>query len=338
VTPRTVTDADILAKAMEVLEIETQGLQRLKAGLDSRFVEMVRIIARSTGRVIISGIGKSGIIGRKISGTLNSTGTRSLFLHPVEALHGDLGQVSPGDVLIALSNSGETGEINALIPSIRAIGCAVIAFTGAPGSTLSRLSDLVIDVAVPREACPLGLAPTASSTAMLAMGDALAVVLLEQKQFNTDDFKKIHPAGLLGRRLASRVEDLMVAGAPQPVACEGQTMDSVVEVIDHARLGAALVINAHGTLVGIVTDGDVRRMLVRHPRRLAADTKVEEVMTRAPRCVGPQTPTYDALNLMEQHQITVLPVTDPAGCVAGILHLHDILGKGRFKFTAEPPE
>ncbi len=333
-TPRTITDTDILAKALEVLEIETQGLQRLKEGLDSRFVEMVRTISRSKGRVVISGIGKSGLIGRKISGTLNSTGTRSLFLHPVEALHGDLGQVSPDDVLIALSNSGETGEINTLIPSIRAIGCKIIAFTGAPGATLSRLSDIVIDVAVPREACPLGLAPTASSTAMLAMGDALAVVLLEQKQFNSEDFRKIHPGGLLGRRLASRVEDLMGTGAVLPVVNEKQTMDAVVQEIDRGGLGAALVLDKRHALVGIVTDGDVRRMLARHPHGTLAETRAAEVMTRAPRSVTPETPTYDALNLMEQHQITVLPVTDRAGRVVGILHLHDILGKGRFKFSA----
>ena len=199
----------IIEQAIDVLKIEAAGILKLTQSINDQFAEMVQLIFHSTGRLIVSGIGKSGIIGRKIVATLNSTGTRSLFLHPVEAMHGDLGIVSPDDIFLALSNSGKTDELNVLLPSIRNIGCKVIAFTGDPESTLAEYSDIIIDVSVDIEACPLGLAPTASTTALLAMGDALAVVLINMKNFNPADFKKIHPAGVLGQRLTSRVRDIM---------------------------------------------------------------------------------------------------------------------------------
>lgn len=327
----------MLVRAREVLELEAQGILHVQARLGMGFVRAVELMAPGAGRVIVCGIGKSGIIGRKISATLNSTGTPSFFLHPVEAAHGDLGQAGARDIVLALSNSGETGELNALLPSLKAIGCRIIALTGNPASTLGRQSDLVIDVGVVGEACPLGVAPTASSTAMLAVGDALAVVLAEQKRFSLKDFKRIHPGGLLGKRLAGRVRDLLREGAAVPSIGTGASMEAAVREIDRGRLGAAVVVDARGRLAGIVTDGDVRRMLVRHPGKRPDEIRAAEVMSRRPRRVRPDTPAYDALNLMEQHQITVLPVVDAARRVTGMLHLHDILGKGEFKFLGGPP-
>lgn len=324
-------ERNVLEQAIEVLNIEAEGILGLVKRMDDSFARMVDLIVGSPGRVIVSGIGKSGIVARKVVATLNSTGTRALFLHPVEAMHGDLGIVGPDDVFLALSNSGETDELNLLLPSIRSIGCTMVAFTGDPCSTLARHSHIVVDVGVAREACPLGLAPTASTTAMLAMGDALAVVLINKKHFNSTDFRRIHPGGRLGRRLAKAVDDFMLTGGAVPVVSEGTVMADVVVAIDRHGLGVVFVVDAGGLLSGIVTDGDIRRLVARE----AAFTglPVEQVMTRRPRTIAAATPAYDALNLMERHQITVLPVTDPRGGVLGILHLHDILGKGEFKFN-----
>jgi len=321
----------IIQKAVEVLKIEAEGIINLVDRIDNNFSEMIEQICSSSGRLILSGIGKSGIVGRKIVATLNSTGTRSLFLHPVEAMHGDLGQVSRDDIFMALSNSGETDELCILLPSIRRIGCKIIAFTGAKNSTLAAQSDIVIDVGVECEACPLGLAPTASTTAMLAMGDALAVVLLEKKHFKSSDFRMIHPGGTLGQRLAGRVTDLMLSGPSLPRVFEGTSMQEAVKEIDRGRLGTTLVTNPQNELSGIITDGDIRR-LVASGRSFLKFT-VENVMTRNPQTIMENSPTYDALNIMEQRQITVLPVVNTREEVQGILHLHDILGKGEFKFN-----
>lgn len=322
---------NVIQKAIDVLKIEAEGILGLVDRLDDSFTTMVDLIFNCNGRLIIGGIGKSGIVGRKIVATLNSTGTRSLFLHPVEAMHGDLGQVSQDDVFLALSNSGETDELNILLPSIRRIGCKIIAFTGNKYSTLARYSDIVIDVAVKCEACPFGLAPTASTTAMLAMGDALAVVLLEKKHFKSTDFQKIHPGGILGQRLSSKVKDLMRKDNSLPRVFEGTSMQEAVREIDRGGLGATLVLNCKNALCGIITDGDIRRMVVSN--RPLSDLRAEDVMTKSPRTVDGNSPIYDALNMMEQHQITVLPVIDSKGQTIGILHLHDILGKGEFKFN-----
>ncbi|CAB1063334.1 D-arabinose-5-phosphate isomerase (EC [Olavius sp. associated proteobacterium Delta 1] len=321
----------IIQKAIEVLKIEADGIINLIDRIDDNFSKMVGLICNSGGRIIISGIGKSGIIGRKIVATLNSTGTRSIFLHPVEAMHGDLGQVTPDDIFIALSKSGETDELNILLASIRRIGCKIIAFTGDKKSNLANHSDIVIDVAVDCEACPLGLAPTASTTALLAMGDALAVVLLEKKQFKSSDFKLYHPGGTLGQRLTARIKDLMISNKSLPCVSEGTPMAEAVMAVDRGGLGAILVVNHHNKLSGIITDGDIRRMVV--SERAIADLAVEDVMTKNPRTQEENAPTYDALNIMEQHQITVLPIVNSDGEVKGILHLHDILGKGEFKFN-----
>jgi arabinose-5-phosphate isomerase len=326
----------VIGQARDVLKIEAEGILNLIPRVDIRFVEMVERICRCTGRVIVSGIGKSGIVGRKIVATLNSTGTRSLFLHPVEAMHGDLGMVSREDVFLALSSSGETDELNLLAPSIRKIGCPIIAFTGNPHSTLAAHSDLIIDVGVQREACPLGLAPTASSTALLAMGDALAVVLINRKKFKSRDFKRFHPGGNLGQRLSSRVQSLMLTGDSVPRVDQDATLMQAIREINRLELGVTLITGPGDILVGIITDGDIRRILAE--TRDIFSLSVGEVMTPSPRFVWINSPAYDALNLMEKHQITVLPILNRQHRVQGILHLHDILGKGDFKFNGKSGE
>ena len=325
----------MVAQAIEVLKIEAEGINQLANRIDHRFAEMVEMICRSSGRLIVGGIGKSGIVGRKIVATLNSTGTRAIFLHPVEAMHGDLGMVCPDDIFLALSNSGETDELNILLPSIRRIGCTIIAFTGDVNSTLAQHSDIVIDVGVDREACPLGLAPTASTTALLALGDALAVVLITKKKFKQSDFKMFHPGGSLGQRLTCKVRDFMLTGESVPAVYENATMEAAVDEINRLQLGVTLVLRGNGELAGIVTDGDLRRLIGK--KQSIFTLRVTDVMTQTPWTLRPDSAAFDALNMMEQHQITVLPITDAQGKVEGILHLHDILGKGEFKFNGVQP-
>ena len=323
----------IIKQAEEVLRIEADSILGLINKIDENFTRMVELIVNARGRVIISGIGKSGLIGKKIVATMNSTGTRSIFLHPVEAVHGDLGIVTAEDVFIGLSNSGETVELNALIPSIHKIGCPVIAFTGNTASTLASLSDITIDVGVEKEACPMGLAPTSSTTALLAMGDALSVVLINRKNFKSSDFSKFHPGGSLGQRLSGHVSDIMLPEDSVPCVDEEVTLMEGIQEIDRGRLGVVIIKDATGTLAGILTDGDVRHLVA----SIAFDSKdpIKNFMIRTPAATKTDTPVYDALNIMESRQITVLPVTDTDGRVAGILHLHDILGKGAFKFNGK---
>jgi len=320
-----------LEEARQVLQVEADGILGLIDRLDYRFEEMVETILKATGRIIVSGIGKSGIIGRKITATLNSTGTRSLFLHPVEAMHGDLGMVGAEDVFLAMSFSGETDELNLLVPSIRSMGCPVIAMTGNPSSTLAQHSDIVIDVGVEKEACPLGLAPTASTTALLAMGDALAVVLINKKHFKSSDFKRFHPGGALGQRLLSSVADIMLSGEAVPVASASTSMEAAVAEMDRHGLGALIVVDDDRRLAGIITDGDLRRMIAR--KKPIFEQSLAEAMTPSPLHAFAQTPAFDALNIRDRHEITVLPIIDASHRVLGILHLHDILGKGEFKFN-----
>lgn len=325
-----------LEEARKVLQIEADGIFNLIDRLDKEFEAMVSVILNATGRVIVSGIGKSGIIARKISATLNSTGTRSLFLHPVEAMHGDLGMVSPDDVVLAMSYSGETHELNLMIPTIRNLGCKVIAMTGNRSSTLAGQSDIVIDVGVKKEACPLGLAPTASTTALLAMGDALAVVLINKKHFKTSDFKRFHPGGALGQRLARQVKDIMMTGKAVPSVPISASMQEAVGEMDRRGLGALIVVDEKGRLAGIFTDGDLRRIIARQESLF--EQSLASAMTPSPRHLFSRTPAYDALNIMEQHEITVLPIVDDQHRVEGILHLHDILGKGEFTFNGHATE
>lgn len=320
-----------IKQAAEVIRTEADALYALTEKLDDNFTQAVDAILNSTGRVVITGIGKSGLIGRKIAATLSSTGTRAVFMHPVEAMHGDLGMVSPRDVVIAISNSGETVELNHLIPSIKALGCVVVGFTGNPSSTLGKASDLVINTGVDKEACPLGLAPTSSTTAQLAMGDALSVVLINAKNFQSDDFKKFHPGGALGQRLSLQITELMVTGDELPLMDESGNLGDALTLLDHRRFGAVFVVDEANRLKGLLTDGDVRHILAEG--KADATTPIGDVMTASPRSVLNTAPAYDALNLMEKHQITVLPVTNDQGLVKGLLHLHDILGKGAFRFN-----
>lgn len=322
----------IIEQAIEVLKLEAESILKLAERIDDNFIRAVDLIFQSPGRVVISGIGKSGLIGRKISATLNSTGTRAMFLHPVEAMHGDLGIISDSDVFLAISNSGETEELNILLPSIRSAGCPIIAFTGNTLSTLARESDVVIDVGVEKEACPLGLAPTSSTTAQLAMGDALAVVLINRKKFKSSDFQKFHPGGQLGRRLSYKARDIMITGEAVPVVNADTVMDFALDIMDQKKLGVIFVMNGEQKIEGIITDGDIRRMVV--GKTVIHGKPVHSLMTKNPRTLLLDTPLYEALNIMETHQITVMPVVETDGTLVGTIHLHDILGKGAVKFNS----
>ncbi len=320
----------VLKSAREVIEIEIEGLQAVKEKLSSSFVRAVELILEARGRVVVTGMGKSGLIGRKIVATLSSTGTPSFFLHPAEALHGDLGMVVGQDVLLAISNSGETEEVNQLLPPLKNRGVKIIAFTGGLDSTLAREADVVVDVRVPREACPLGVAPTASTTAALAVGDALAMTLAKLRDIKLEDFRRNHPGGSLGERLKVQVREIMLSGEALPLVNEGQPMEEVLQEMDRKRLGCVLVMRGR-RLVGILTDGDLRRALLRHGD--LRGLRVEAIMTREPKVIRPERLAAEALELMEKSLITVLPVVNGEKEVIGILHLHDILGKGQFKFT-----
>lgn len=322
----------ILDDAKEVLELEAQGILNLIPKLGPEFEKAVEAIYQLKGRVILTGIGKSGIVARKIEATLNGTGTPSLFLHPAEAMHGDLGTVTSKDIVLAISNSGETGELTLLLPSIKQIGARVISFVGNPESSLAKQSDLAIDVGVEKEACPLGLAPTTSTTAALAMGDALAVALIKRRQFNHQDFKRFHPGGNLGERLSVKVSEVMLTGEQVPIVSPKQTLFEAIQEMDVKDLGATLVVEEHDRkLVGILTDGDLRRLFKR--KSSLEQTLTEQVMTLDPKSISPKVRASEALEMMEQYLITVLPIVDSHKRVLGILHLHDLLGKGEFKFN-----
>ncbi|OPX19944.1 MAG: arabinose-5-phosphate isomerase [Desulfobacca sp. 4484_104] len=321
----------LLQLAQEVLTIEAEGICGLIHKLDGNFVQAVEIILGSKGRLIVTGIGKSGIVARKLVATFNSTGTPALFLHPVEAMHGDLGMVAAPDVMLALSNSGETKELTILLPSIERLAVPLIALTGQPQSTLARHSRVTIDVGVPREACPLGLAPTASTTAALAMGDALAVALLTCRGFKPSDFRRFHPGGSLGARLSLAIAEVMLTGDRLPLSHPEQSLRQAIVEMDDKRLGTTLVVDNGLALQGIITDGDLRRALKRFDNLL--DKPVQEVMTRSPQTIGPEALASQALELMEHQAITVLPVVDQELKVLGIIHLHDLLGRGEFKFN-----
>lgn len=316
--------------AREVFFIEEQGLAAVRERIGQEFLDAVDVILACSSRLIITGIGKSGIIGQKISATLNSTGTASFFLHPVEAMHGDLGMVQATDVVIAISYSGETSELNTLLGSLKRRCAAIIAMTGSPGSTLGACADIVLDISIPKEACSLGLAPTTSTTATLALGDALAVVLINRKQFQEADFRQNHPAGSLGERLKVRVNEVMLTGERMPVVTDGAFVAEAVKELNDKNLGAVLVVNSGQTIRGIVTDGDVRRFVADGVD--IALVKVQDMMTFDPVTIQSDKQAVDALSIMQRHEITVLPVTGVNRTLEGILHLHDLLGKGEFRF------
>ncbi|MCP3944456.1 MAG: KpsF/GutQ family sugar-phosphate isomerase [Desulfobacteraceae bacterium] len=322
----------IIENAKEVLKTEADSILSLIDKIDGSFEKLIKDICQSRGRVIITGIGKSGHIGRKIAATLSSTGTNALFLHPVEAVHGDLGMVSRDDVVIAISNSGETNELNQLLPVIQDVGCRLAGFTGNLSSTMAGFCDLVIDTGVKKEACPLNMAPTSSTTAQLAMGDAMAVALIHEKKFKKSDFMKSHPGGALGQRLSCKVGEFMFKASTIPYITTGCTMDMAVKEMDKFKLGAVIVLNKDQQLVGIITDGDIRHCVAVGTLEFGK-IAVEKIMTGTPHCLNIDSFLYDALNLMEKYEITVLPIVNQNNKLEGILHLHDILGKGSFKFN-----
>lgn len=320
---------DWAALGREVIAIEVEGLLGVAGRLDGAFSQAVELLAACRGRVVVTGLGKSGLVGRKIAATFSSTGTPAYFLHPVEGAHGDLGLIRPEDVALAISNSGETDELNAIIPPLRTLGVCVVAMTGKADSSLAQMADVVLDTRVPREACPHNLAPTASTTAQLALGDALAVCLIELKQFRQEDFQRCHPGGALGRRLAQPVTAVM-HDQRLPIATPGAALSQALAVMSEGRLGFLAVCD-EGRLLGVLTDGDVRRMAA--AGRLDLSAPVGDVMTRGGLRLSPGQTAAEAMDLMEARQVTVLPVVDGQGRLAGMVHLHDLLGKGRFKFA-----
>jgi len=315
-----------IARAEEVLRIEAESILQLIGRLDGNFSRAVDIIYRSPGRVIVTGIGKSGLIGKKIVATMTSTGTQALFLHPVEGLHGDLGIVTKDDVVLAISNSGETDEVNRLISSVQKIGAPLISFTGNPFSTMARASDAVIDVGVEREACPFGLAPTSSSTASLAMGDALAVALIDKHQFSEKDFYKFHPGGSLGQRLRAKVQDVMISGSDIPRVYAGTSAMDALSVLDEKNKGFILVTDRRNLLLGILTDGDVRR-LVRKGISIS-EKPIDEIMTPSPKTIEGNWSIARTIEFMQTDEITALAVVNGDNQLQGYVHLHDILGRG----------
>ncbi len=315
--------------AREVLQVEADGILSVRQQLGEEFLRAVGLIMACPSRVIVTGIGKSGLVGQKITATLNSTGTPSFFLHPVEAMHGDLGMVAATDVVLAISYSGETTELNALLASISERKVSIIAMTGGTNSTLAACADVTLNVAVPKEACPLGLAPTTSTTATLALGDALAVALLERKQFKAEDFRRNHPGGSLGERLKVSVSEVMLTGEDIPSVSDDGSLQQAIARLHEKNLGAVMVTGPTGHLKGILTDGDVRRILI---NGYLPDARLTEVMTRDPVSISDNLLAADALSLMQRHEITILAVVDGEKKLQGILHLHDLLGKGEFRF------
>ncbi len=320
------TKATTLQRARKVLKIERDALDRLGRRLDHHFEAAVELMERGLGRVVVTGMGKPGIIGQKISATLSSLGVPSLWLHPAEAAHGDLGRVAAGDVVIALSHSGETEEVLHLLPVLKRIGSKLIAITGSPRSRLARQADLVLDTGVKNEAAPWGLVPTASTTAMLALGDALAVALSERRGFKVEDFAALHPGGVLGRRLNLRVEDLMRVGKANPVVKASTHVHRVLLVITQARAGSASVVDSRGRLLGIFTDGDLRRHLKEDSHLL--DRPVSQVMTRGPKSLPVGHLAVEALKLLKSYRIDEIPIVDRRGRPMGLLDIQDLLKAG----------
>ncbi len=309
-----------LELARRVIRTESAAILALTDRLDDRFVRAVQLLLECKGRVIVTGMGKSGIISRKIAATLSSTGTPAFFLHPAEAFHGDLGVIQADDVVVALSQSGETEELVRLLETVRRLGARLIALTGETESSLGQAADVVLDCRVSQEACPMNLVPTASTTAALAMGDALAITLLVEKGFQPEDFANLHPGGKLGKRLL-RVERLMTPAAQMPAVGRRTPMPDVIREISEKKKGMTCVLEPDGKLAGIITDGDLRRHLTEPdlPRRAA-----EDVMTRNPVTIDRHQYAVDALRIMEERKITSLVVVDHSLCVEGVLHLHDL--------------
>jgi len=312
--------------ARRTLKIEQQAIAALAERLDDHFDHACELLLACQGRVVVTGMGKSGHIAGKIAATLASTGTPAFFVHPGEAGHGDLGMVTPGDVVLALSNSGETAEVTALLPLLKRLGTPLISMTGRPGSTLARHADAPLNAGVAREACPLDLAPTASTTAALALGDALAVALLETRGFTAEDFARSHPGGSLGKRLLLRVGDLMHEGERLPIVPLGSSLRDALLEITRQGLGFTCVVDERNLLIGVYTDGDLRRTLDQHHD--LSSLKVDDVMTRPGKRTTPDVLAAEAVRLMEDNRITALAVVNAEGQPVGALHMHDLLRSG----------
>jgi len=309
-----------------VLEIEVRAIAGLLERLDHRFTEAVDLLYRCAGKVVVSGMGKSGLIGQKIAATLASTGTPAFFLHPAEGTHGDLGMLARRDALIAISNSGETEEVLKLLPFVKRLNIPVVAMTGRVQSTLAKNSEVVLDVSVGEEACPMGLAPTASTTATLAMGDALAIALLQKRGFREEDFAQFHPGGTLGRRLLLKVRDLMHGGDAVPRVTQQTSAREAILIMTTKKLGMTTVVDEAGRLLGVITDGDLRRFLERGAD--LAKAKAWDLAGKNPKTIGPDELAAGAVRIMEECSITSLVVLEESRQIVGVIHLHDLLKSG----------
>ncbi|MDT0136645.1 KpsF/GutQ family sugar-phosphate isomerase [Acidovorax sp. PRC11] len=312
-----------LRLARDTFETEAAALTGLAARVGDAFAQTVQRVLATTGRVVVMGMGKSGHVGRKIAATLASTGTPAFFVHPAEASHGDLGMVTAGDLVLAISNSGESGELTVLLPVLRRLGVPMVAMTGGLQSTLARHADLVLDCSVEREACPLNLAPTASTTAQLAMGDALAVALLDARGFRSEDFARSHPGGALGRKLLTLVSDVMRAGAEVPRVLPEASFSELMREMSAKRLGASAIADAQGRILGIFTDGDLRRRI--EAGDALRGVSAGDVMHAGPRTIAPDALAVDAAEMMERHAITSVLVAGPDGMLLGVVHIGDLM-------------
>jgi len=320
---------EILTTARQVFADESVAVLQLGERLDQSFEKAVQLLLECKGRVVVTGVGKSGAIGRKMASTLASTGTPALFLHAGEGLHGDLGMVAPGDVLIAISYSGRTDDLVAIMPVVKAMAVPVIAITGKPHSFLADHADLTLNIAVEKEACPLNLAPTSSTTAALAMGDALAICVMQQRRFGSEDFARFHPGGTLGRGLTLRVHDLMRTGQRLAILSEDTTLREALRAITEAVTGAAIIVDAAGILSGYLTDGDVRRLLVHAAEAdVLLQQKVAELMTRSPLSFAPEQLALDAMRALQQRGVDDAPVVDEKGIPVGLLDVQELLRAG----------
>ncbi len=317
---------ELKSLALAVIETEAAAVRGLLGRIDDNFTSACQLLLDCKGRVIVLGVGKSGHIGGKIAATLASTGTPAFFVHPADASHGDLGMITPDDVVLALSNSGETDEVKSILPVLKRLGVAIVAMTGNPESSLARHADINLDVSVEQEACPLGLAPTSSTTAALVMGDALAVSLLELRGFTRDDFARAHPAGALGRKLLLHIRDIMHTDEEMPRVSPADSVSQAIVEMTKKRLGLSAVVDRRGLVLGVYTDGDLRRTLDKNldPHT----TRVADVMTREGKTIGPDALAIEAVQLMKTHKIQGLLVTAESGNLVGVLNFHDLLNAG----------
>ncbi len=317
----------VIEKAKQVLKIESEAIQALINRIDDTFVKTVDLLDKCKGRVVITGIGKSGIIGKKISATLASIGVPSIFLHAADGIHGDLGMITRNDMVIAISNSGESEEILNLLPAIKRFNVSLVSMTGNVNSTLAKKSDVVLNVSVKEEACPMGLVPTASTTATMAMGDALAMALLHKRGFKEEDFAVLHPGGSLGKKLLTQVDDLMHSGSKIPTINRDAPLKDVIMEISSKKLGIVIVVDQDDKVLGIITDGDLRRLMEKKEKDIFKTT-AEEMMSKNPKTIEKNALAARALQIMEKHSITSLIITNGSKGPTGIIHLHDILKSG----------